>query len=196
MIKILLFNITKKNNRKNKIKMELLMKDSIVQEISTITLKSLDGQSFQLDIQSAQGSDYLNEQMNEHPNEREFDIPEVEGKILKKIVEYLNHYKNKTPKEIPRPLHDSKIEKILDKWDYDYIMSFALGDCVDLLNASASMKIQPLLKLMCAKIAAKMMEGDVEEARKLFGIECDMTEEEKELFDSYELYPDDIQNQK
>ena len=168
--------------------MELLNQEKITQEILTITLKSLDGQSFQLDIQSAKGSGYLNQQIIDHPSETEFYIPDVEGKILKKIVEYLCHYKNKTAKEIPRPLHDAKIEKILEKWDYDFIMSFALVDCVDLLNAAASMEIHSLLKLMCARIASKMMEAPIDEVRNLFGIECDMTEEEKAHFDDYQLY--------
>ena len=168
--------------------MDLLEDQKMPQEIITLTLKSLDGHSFQLDVDSAKGSGYLNQQIIDHPSETEFFIPEVEGKILKKIVEYLCHYKNKKPKEIPRPLNDSKIEKILDKWDYDFIMSFALVDCVDLLNAAASMEIHSLLKLMCARIASKMMEAPIDEVRNLFGIECDMTEEEKAHFDDYQLY--------
>ena len=102
-----------------------------------------------------------------------------------KIVEYLIHYKDSEPKEIKRPLKDSKIEKILDKWDYNYITSFALADCVDLLNAATFMDIQPLLYLMCTRIAALMIDLPIDEVKTTFGIECDMSEEEKERFRKY-----------
>ena len=80
---------------------------------------------------------------------------------------------------------NSKIEKILDKWDYTYITSFALADCVDLLNAATFMDIQPLLHLMCARIAALMIELPLDEVKTTFGIECDMSPEEKERFEKY-----------
>ena len=165
--------------------MELLTPGSYSPEIMTITLKSSDGQQFQIDIKSAKRSTYIADLIEEHKGETEFLIPEVEAKILKKIVEYLIHYKDTEPKDIKRPLNDSKIEKILDKWDYTYITSFALADCVDLLNAATFMDIQPLLRLMCARIAALMIELPLDEVKTTFGIECDMTEEEKERFRKY-----------
>ena len=165
--------------------MELLSPGTYSPEIMTITLKSSDGQQFQIDIKSAKRSTYIADLIEEHKGETEFLIPEVEAKILKKIVEYLIHYKDTEPKDIKRPLNDSKIEKILDKWDYTYITSFALSDCVDLLNAATFMDIQPLLRLMCARIAALMIELPLDEVKTTFGIECDMTEEEKERFRKY-----------
>ncbi len=165
--------------------MELLTPGSYSPEIMTITLKSSDGQQFQIDIKSAKRSTYIADLIEEHKGETEFLIPEVEAKILKKIVEYLIHYKETEPRDIKRPLKDSKIEKILDKWDYTYITSFALSDCVDLLNAATFMDIQPLLRLMCARIAALMIELPLDEVKTTFGIECDMTEEEKERFRKY-----------
>ena len=165
--------------------MELLSPGTYSPEIMTITLKSSDGQQFQIDIKSAKRSTYIADLIEEHKGETEFLIPEVEAKILKKIVEYLIHYKDTEPKDIKRPLNDSKIEKILDKWDYTYITSFALADCVDLLNAATFMDIQPLLRLMCARIAALMIELPLDEVKTTFGIECDMTEEEKERFRKY-----------
>ena len=165
--------------------MELLSPGTYSPEIMTITLKSSDGQQLLIDVKSAKRSTYIADLIEEHKGETEFLIPEVEAKILKKIVEYLIHYKDTEPKDIKRPLNDSKIEKILDKWDYTYITSFALADCVDLLNAATFMDIQPLLRLMCARIAALMIELPLDEVKTTFGIECDMTEEEKERFRKY-----------
>jgi hypothetical protein len=154
-------------------------------EILSIILKSSDNQQFNIDVKSAKRSGYISDLMGKHKGENEFIIPEVEAKILTKIIEYLIHYKEKEPKKIKRPLKDSKIEKILDKWDYNFITSFALADCVDLLNAATFMEIESLLRLMCARIAALMIELPLDEVKTTFGIECDMTEEEKERFRKY-----------
>ena len=111
----------------------------------------------------------------------------MEGKTLKRIVEYLIHYKNSEPKDIPKPLQDSKLDKILDKWDYDFIIGVSMPDCIDLINATNYMDIPSLLKLACARIAARMIELPLEEVQKTFGIECDMSEGEISQFEQYNL---------
>ena len=154
-------------------------------EILSIILKSSDNQQFNIDVKSAKRSGYISDLMGKHKGENEFIIPEVEAKILTKIIEYLIHYKEKEPKKIKRPLKDSKIEKFLDKWDYNFITSFALADCVDLLNAATFMEIESLLRLMCARIASIMMELPIKQVRQIFGIETDMSDEEIEKFRKY-----------
>ena len=94
--------------------MELLESNTYSPEIMSITLKSSDGQQFQIDVKSAKRSTYISDLLEEHKGETEFLISEVEAKILKKIVEYLIHYKDMEPKLIKRPLQDSKILSILD----------------------------------------------------------------------------------
>ena len=72
----------------------------------TITLKSSDGQSFQIGTKAASRSKLINDILKDYQDESDFPLPEVDGKTLKKIIEYLEHYKDSEPKEIPKPLKD------------------------------------------------------------------------------------------
>lgn len=152
-----------------------------------ITLKSSDGQGFQIDTKSAEKSKVLKELIQDYQEDSEIPLPEVEGKILKKIVEYLIHYKDLVPKEIPKPLRDAKLNDIIDQWDINFIYGFTIADCIMLINGANYLDIQSLLHLGCARIASKMIELPIEEVRKTFNIEDDMTKEEKEMYDQYPL---------
>ena len=153
----------------------------------TITLKSSDVQSFQIGTKAASRSKLINDILKDYQDESDFPLPEVDGKTLKKIIEYLEHYKDSEPKEIPKPLKDSKLENVIEKWDADYILPIPKEDCVSIINAANYMDIPSLLQLACAKIAASMMDLPVEEIQKEFGIENDMTEEEAAEYDKYPI---------
>ena len=153
----------------------------------TITLKSSDNQSFQIGTKAASRSKLINDILKDYQDESDFPLPEVDGKTLKKIIEYLEHYKDSEPKEIPKPLKDSKLENVIEKWDADYILPIPKEECVSIINAANYMDIPSLLQLACAKIAALMMDLPVEEIQKEFGIEKDMTEEEAAEYDKYPI---------
>ena len=153
----------------------------------TITLKSSDNQSFQIGTKAASRSKLINDILKDYQDESDFPLPEVDGKTLKKIIAYLEHYKDSEPKEIPKPLKDSKLENVIEKWDADYILPIPKEECVSIINAANYMDIPSLLQLACAKIAALMMDLPVEEIQKEFGIENDMTEEEAAEYDKYPI---------
>ena len=153
----------------------------------TITLKSSDNQSFQIGTKAASRSKLINDILKDYQDESDFPLPEVDGKTLKKIIEYLEHYKDSEPKEIPKPLKDSKLENVIEKWYADYILPIPKEECVSIINAANYMDIPSLLQLACAKIAALMMDLPVEEIQKEFGIENDMTEEEAAEYDKYPI---------
>lgn len=157
--------------------------------VKLVTLKSSDGQGFQIDTKSANKSKVISELIQDFQEDNEIPLPEIEGKILKKIVEYLTHYRDIVPKEIPKPLRDAKLNEIIDPWDNNFIYSFTIADCILLINGANYLDIQSLLCLGCARIASKMIELPIEEVRKTFNIEDDMTKEEKELYDQYPLDP-------
>ena len=111
-------------------------------------------------------------------DEIEFNVNKVNGDILKKIVEYLEHYKNEEPKEIERPLPSLKFEECVDKWDFDYI-DINLDTVFEIILASNYLNIKPLLELASAKIASLNKGKTTEEIRKLYGISNDFTPEEE-----------------
>ena len=56
-----------------------------------------------------------------------------------------------------------------------------------IINADNYLQIDGLINILTAKLSHEMCNCDVEESRKKFGIECDMTEEEIDEIDKYPL---------
>ena len=120
----------------------------------------------------------------------EYELPtnEVDGKTLTKIIYYLKEYKNKKPKEIPKPLPNDDLVSIISKWDAQFIMPLSLEECVDLINAANYLDIPELVNLSSARLAFELINCPIEEAKIKFGVVDDMTIEEtgeidKNLFD-------------
>ena len=151
-------------------------------------LKSEDGQVFEVEESCLLKSKYFKDLMNEYPDaDQEININQVDGKNLSKIIEYLKHYENEKPKEIPKPLTSSDLKPILSQWDYNFINSMSLEECIDLANAATFLYINGLVNLSTAKLASEMMNGPIELVREKFGIKSDMTEEEMKHYEKYKL---------
>ena len=147
---------------------------------------SKEGEEFFLDVKSLELSKFLKDFNNDFPDK---DIPlnEVDSKSLKKIIEYLKHYTDEKPKEIPKPLSSGDLKPVLSEFDYNFITSVSFPDCVPLVNAANYLDIPGLCDLVCARLASEMLNCEVEEAREKFSIECDMTPEEVEEIEKYPL---------
>ena len=122
----------------------------------------------------------------------EICLNEVDAKNLELIIQYLEHYKDMEPKEIPKPFPERTDEEFMkgilnDDWTYDYLTKPSLEDLINLVNAAYYLQIDGLINIIAAKLAHEMCNCTVEEARQKFGIECDMTEEEIAEIDKYPL---------
>ena len=151
-------------------------------------LKSEDGQLFEVEESILFVSKYIKDLVDLYPDpDSEININQVDGKNLSKIIEYLRHYENSKPKEIPKPLTNSDLKQILPNWDFNFINSLSLEECIDLANAATYLHINGLIELSTVKLASEMMNGTVEQVREKFGIKSDMTEEEMKHFEKYKL---------
>ena len=125
-------------------------------------------------------------------------LSEVDSINFDLIIDYLQHYKDKEPKEIPKPFPERTDEEFLrgildnddNDWTYNFISKLSIEDAINLVNAADYLQIKGLIDLLAAKLAHEMCNCDVEESRKKFGIECDMTEEEVAEYDKYPLDED------
>ena len=156
--------------------------------IKTRKLKSNDGQVFEVDENILEKSSVLKNLANDF-QEPEYELPtnEVNGKTLSKIIDYLKEYKDKKPKEIPKPLPNDDLESIISKWDAQFIMPLSLEECVDIVNAANFLDIPDLVNLSSARLAFELINCPIEEAKKKFGVVDDMTIEEMEGTDKYPI---------
>ena len=162
-------------------------------ESGEVKLKSSDGKIFEVPIDILQKSKLFTDiNQNDEDEENEIELKEVDSKNLERIIEYLKHYKDIEPKEIPKPFpertDDAFLRSILnDDWTFDYIQSMTLEEAINSINAANYLQIDGLINILTAKLSHEMCNCDVEEQRRKFGIECDMTEEEIAENDKYPL---------
>ena len=62
-------------------------------------------------------------------------------------LDYLTYYKNKNPKDIPKPMPSANLSEIIDEWDVKFINSIELDNVFDLINATNYMDIPSLNKI-------------------------------------------------
>ena len=124
-------------------------------ESQNIILVSADNQKIEIDTESAQKSNLLKGLISDfNVNKEPIQLPDIKYDILKKVVDYLTYYKDKNPKDIPKPMPSANLSEVIDEWDVKFINSIELDNVFDLINAANYMDIPPLLDLACAKIAS------------------------------------------
>ena len=156
--------------------------------MSAIYLISVDNHKIEIDAKAAMKSTVLKEELSKsNKNNIEFKLKEVKYEILKKIVEYLNYYRNKTPREIPKPTPSENMSSFLEEWDFNFITNVDLDTTFDLMNGATELGIQSLLDLASTKIAWIFKNKDVDELRGMFSTGCDLTPKELKEYQELQL---------
>ena len=162
-------------------------------ESKTVKLKSTDGIIREVDAFLLNKSKLLSGLLMDYPDDNSvIPLCEVDAKNLDLIIQYLVHYKDMEPKEIPKPFPERTDEEFMkgllnDEWTYNYLTNLTLGELINLVNAAFYLQIDGFFNIIAAKLAHEMCNCDIEEARVKFGIECDMTDEEIAEIDKYPL---------
>ena len=145
-----------------------------------VIMISSDEQKFEISTKAAMRSQIVKESIiGNNQEEIEFKVNNIKGDILKKVVEYLEHYENEEPKEIERPLPSLNFQECVDEWDYSFI-DININTILEIINASNYLNIPPLLELSSAKMASIIKGKTTEEVRQLFGIQNEFTPEEEQ----------------
>ena len=162
-------------------------------ESKKVQLKSSDNKIFEVPVDILKKAKLISESLDEASEGKEIIfLREVDSFYLEKIIKYLEHYKDFDPKEIPKPFpertDDAFLRGILnDDWTFDFIKQFTLEELVNLVNSANYLQIGGLVDIIAARMGHEMCNCEIEEGRKKFGIECDMTEEEIAEIDKYPL---------
>ena len=155
-------------------------------ENTKITLKSSEDKQFKISEKAAKRAKVFNDLLEDYGKNENIPL-EINSETLESVIKYLEHYENQEPKNIEKPLKSGDLTKVLDTWDYEFISKFSLEKSVDLVNAANYINLDSLLQLSLCRIASEMVDQPIEEVQKKFGIESDMTEEEKKEIDQYPL---------
>jgi S-phase kinase-associated protein 1 len=98
---------------------------------------------------------------------KNIEIKQVNGNILKLIVEYLNHHNGKQPAEIAKPVKSLDMSQIVeDQWDSNFI-NIDIKMLYAIILGANYMDCQGLLHLACAKIATMVKGKNVDEIKQI-----------------------------
>ena len=144
-----------------------------------VIMISSDGQRFEISAKAAMRSQLMKDIIIGNTQEEiEVKANSVKGDILKKVVEYLEHYKNEKPRKIEQPFQSQNFKECVDEWDYDFIDK-DLGIIFEIILASNYLNIQSLIELASAKIAFIIKGKTAEEIRNIFNNHHAFTPEEE-----------------
>lgn len=148
-------------------------------QITIIT--ETDEKIFKTDSVQIQRSGFLNNLLNQFPDEHEFRIPQLKGNIMEFILEWLDKHKAEEPKLPPQPMRNYDIAEVVGKWEDDYmkkVFNKSFDSLFEFMNAVNFLDIPPLLELAAAFTACLIKDFSPEEFKKLFKIEDDCTEDD------------------
>ena len=152
---------------------------------------SSDGKIYEVPDTILQKSNLLKELTTDNEGEV-ITLKEVNEECLKRVIEYLYHYKDFEPREIPKPFPENCDANFLrsilnDEWTFNFLNNLSVEDTINMVNASNYLQIYGLTNLLIAKLSYELSNCSVEEAKQKFQIEEDLTPEEIEEFDKYPL---------
>ncbi|KAF2324718.1 hypothetical protein P3X46_001995 [Hevea brasiliensis] len=142
----------------------------------SITLKSSDGETFEVDEAVALESQTIKHMIEDDCADNGIPLPNVTSKILSKVIEYCKKHVE-TPKSEDRP--SSGGDGDLKDWDAEFV-KVDQATLFDLILAANYLNIKSLLDLTCQTVAGMIKGKTPEEIRKTFNIKNDFTPEEEE----------------
>ena len=139
-----------------------------------ITLKSSDGETFEVDEAVALESQTIKHMVEDDCADNGIPLPNVTSKILAKVIEYCKKHVDAS-KPDDRPSNDEDLKA----WDTDFV-KIDQATLFDLILAANYLNIKSLLDLTCQTVADMIKGKTPEEIRKTFNIKNDFTPEEEE----------------
>ncbi|EMS35771.1 SKP1-like protein 1B [Triticum urartu] len=149
-------------------------------EKKMITLKSSDGEEFQVEEAVAMESQTIRHMIEDDCADNGIPLPNVDSKILSKVIEYCKKHvqadstdaSSSTSTAAAAPAEDLKI------FDAEFV-KVDQATLFDLILAANYLNIKGLLDLTCQTVADMIKGKTPEEIRKTFNIKNDFTPEEE-----------------
>ncbi|KAL3840192.1 hypothetical protein ACJIZ3_024783 [Penstemon smallii] len=141
-----------------------------------ITLRSSDGEVFEVDEAVAVESQTIKHLIEDECADNVIPLPNVTGKIIAKVIEYCKRHVDAAATS---KAEDNKLDDDLKAFDADFI-KVDQATLFDLILAANYLNIKTLLDLTCQTVADMIKGKTPEEIRKTFNIKNDFTPEEEE----------------
>lgn len=90
----------------------------------------------EVDLEVAQQSVILKNMIEDTGKDGEIPLPNLKVSILKKIIEFCEHYRESKLAPMEKPLRTSNLAEIVDEWYANFIDLEKMDDLIDVVVAS------------------------------------------------------------
>ncbi|KAJ6797666.1 SKP1-like protein 1A [Iris pallida] len=152
------------------------------EESKKITLKSCDGEEFEVEEAVAMESQTIRHMVEDGCAENGIPLPNVNSRILSKVIEYCKKHvdcASSSSSTSTKGGEDKAGDDEIKSWDADFV-KVDQATLFDLILAANYLNIKSLLDLTCQTVADMIKGKTPEEIRKTFNIKNDFTPEEEE----------------
>mmetsp|Transcript_41201 Transcript_41201/g.98674 ORF Transcript_41201/g.98674 Transcript_41201/m.98674 type:complete len:171 (+) Transcript_41201:269-781(+) len=153
------------------------------EESGTVKLVSKEGVVFDVPTEVAKMSTLVATTIDDDAEDdddeiREIPLPNVKEAVLKKVIEYCQHYKEEPMTAIETPLKSSKLADLVQPW-YCKFTEVDQQLLFELVTAANFMDVKPLLDLTCLAVSILIKGKQASELRAMFNISNEFTPEEE-----------------
>jgi len=146
--------------------LETKRKRSIMSE--TVTLRSSDDVTISVTAKAVKLSVTIKELLEDLEGSVATEVPvKVKSETLKKVVEWMEHSKDKFADEQPVQNEEDRKLPELDDWDNQFCDALDDDAKVDMILAANLLDIKPLLDIVCISVANLVKGQSPEELRKV-----------------------------
>ncbi|MQM04121.1 hypothetical protein Taro_036911 [Colocasia esculenta] len=157
---------------------EAMATDATAVDVKKLTLKSSDGEVFEVEEAVAMESQTIRNLIEDECTADAIPLPNVAGRILAKVIEFCKKHVESAAKKGDESA-DRVVDDELKTWDADFV-KVDQATLFDLILAANYLNIKSLLDLTCQTVADMIKGKTPEEIRKTFNIKNDFTPEEEE----------------
>jgi S-phase kinase-associated protein 1 len=144
---------------------------------------SKEGETFEVTRKVAMMSKLVKDTTDDDEDEeddgetKEIPLPNVTAPVLKKVIEYCQHYQEEPMTPIQTPLKSSTLDELVQSW-YATFVKVDRNMLFDLVAAANFMDIKPLLDLTCLAVSILIKGKSAAELRQMFNISNELSAEE------------------
>jgi len=89
--------------------------------MTKVKLISQEGELIEVDEEVAMKSTLIKNMIEDAGTEEDIPLPNVKTSVLKKVLEYCQHYKSDNPPDIEKPLKSTNMMDVVPEFDAKYI---------------------------------------------------------------------------
>ncbi|CAI2382851.1 unnamed protein product [Moneuplotes crassus] len=120
-----------------------------------VKIVSKEGEIFKVNPEILKISTFLQVEIEDHEPKEKIFLPLIRKDVIKKIIQFCQHYQEDPLQDIEKPLRTNNIKELVPPW-YGSFVDIKLEEIYELILAADYLCISPLNELCGAAIAALM----------------------------------------